>query len=67
MKQTDSSVTTGIARHTSEAAYVRGADQVKELMGKLTFAEMILFHLTGQRPGRRCSRSAHCGAKNPVY
>ena len=48
----DSSVTTGIARHMSGAVYVRRADLVQDLMGKLTFTEMILFHLTGQRPSR---------------
>jgi len=44
--------TTSIARSTIDKIYVRGADLVDELIGELTFTEMILFHLTGQRPSR---------------
>ncbi len=50
--QPNQPITTGIARHTSDAIYVRGADLVNDLMGELTFTEMILFHLTGERPTR---------------
>jgi len=42
--------TTRIARHTTEAIYVRGADLVDELIGKLTFTEMMYFQLLGARP-----------------
>lgn len=42
--------TTGISRSEPDKIFVRGADLVKDLIGQLTFTEMILFHLTGQRP-----------------
>ena len=42
--------TTAIARSTIDTIYVRDADLVNELIGELTFTEMILFHLTGRRP-----------------
>jgi citrate synthase len=42
--------TTKIARHTTEAIYVRGANLVDELIGNLTFTEMMYFQLLGQRP-----------------
>lgn len=42
--------TTKIARHTTEAIYVRGANLVDELIGKLTFTEMMYFQLLGARP-----------------
>jgi len=41
---------TRIARHTADAVYIREADLVKELIGHVTFTEMIIFQLTGQRP-----------------
>ena len=41
---------TKIARHTTEAIYVRGANLVDELIGRLTFTEMMYFQLLGQRP-----------------
>ena len=41
---------TRIARHTADAVYIREADLVKELIGHMTFTEMIIFQLTGQRP-----------------
>lgn len=44
--------TTSIAHSTVDKIYVRGADLVEELIGELTFTEMILFHLTGERPTR---------------
>lgn len=52
MSESKPVVTTAIARHTASAIYVRGADLVNDLMGELTFTEMILFHLTGKRPDR---------------
>jgi len=42
--------TTKIARHTTEAIYVRGANLVDDLIGKLTFTEMMYFQLLGERP-----------------
>ena len=42
--------TTKIARHTASAIYIRGASLVDELIGKLTFTEMMYFQLLGVRP-----------------
>lgn len=42
--------TTKIAHHTTEAIYVRGANLVDELIGRLTFTEMMYFQLLGSRP-----------------
>src|SRR6202158_5893783 len=42
--------TTKIAHHTTEAIYVRGASLVDDLIGKLTFTEMMYFQLLGARP-----------------
>ena len=42
--------TTKIARHTADAIYVRGANLVDDLIGKLTFTEMMYFQLLGERP-----------------
>ena len=42
----------GISGHTADRIWVRGADLVDDLIGGLTFTEMILFHLTGKRPVR---------------
>ncbi len=41
--------TTKIARHTNEAIYIRGASLVDDLIGKLTFTEMMYFQLMGER------------------
>ena len=41
---------TRISHHTSDAIYVRGANLVDELIGKLTFTEMMYFQLIGKRP-----------------
>jgi citrate synthase len=41
---------TRIAHHTTEAIYVRGASLVDDLIGKLTFTEMMYFQLLGVRP-----------------
>ena len=41
---------TRIARHTADAIYVRGANLVDDLIGKLTFTEMMYFQLLGERP-----------------
>jgi len=42
--------TTKIAHHTTEAIYIRGASLVDDLIGKLTFTEMMYFQLLGVRP-----------------
>jgi citrate synthase len=42
--------TTKIAHHTAEAIYVRGASLVDDLIGKLTFTEMMYFQMLGTRP-----------------
>jgi citrate synthase len=41
---------TKIAHHTTEAIYVRGASLVDDLIGKVTFTEMMYFQLLGARP-----------------
>jgi citrate synthase len=42
--------TTGICGYDADRISVRGKDLVSELMGKLTFSQMILFQLTGRTP-----------------
>jgi len=42
--------TTKIAHHTTDAIYVRGASLVDELIGRLSFTEMMYFQLLGVRP-----------------
>lgn len=41
---------TRIARHTADAVFVREHDLVRELMGKLTFTQMMVLQLTGTMP-----------------
>ncbi|RCW68495.1 citryl-CoA lyase [Pseudorhodoferax soli] len=41
---------TRIARHTEAAVYVRDYDLVQDLIGKLSFTEMIVLQLTGRMP-----------------
>ena len=41
---------TRIAYHTNDAIVVRGADLIQELIGKLTFTQMMFFQVTGQMP-----------------
>ena len=41
---------TKIAHHTTDAIYVRGASLVDDLIGQLTFTEMMYFQLLGVRP-----------------
>jgi citrate synthase len=41
---------TELAGSTADRIDIRGTDLVSELMGKLTFTEMFLFHLLGRRP-----------------
>ena len=47
---------TRIARHTPEAIYVREANLVDELIGKLSFTEMMYFQLMGKRPSAAQTR-----------
>lgn len=42
--------TTGIAFSTAEDVFVRGKSLTKELIGHLTFTEMIVFQILGRRP-----------------
>ena len=42
--------TTRISHHTTDAIYIRGASLVDDLIGKLTFTEMMYFQLLGVRP-----------------
>ncbi len=42
--------TTSISRSELDKIFVRDANLVDELIGQLTFTEMILFHLTGKKP-----------------
>lgn len=42
--------TTKIARHTTEAIYIRGESLVDDLIGRLSFTEMMYFQLLGARP-----------------
>jgi len=44
--------TTAICTSSADAIHVRGASLVDELIGRLSFTEMILFHLLGERPSR---------------
>jgi citrate synthase len=44
--------TTAICHSTTDAIYVRGANLVDDLIGQLSFTEMILFQLLGERPTR---------------
>ena len=37
--------TTGISYSTAERIVIRDADLVNDLMGRMSFTEMILFHL----------------------
>lgn len=42
--------TTKIGHHTTEAIYIRGESLVDDLIGKLTFTEMMYFQLLGAKP-----------------
>ncbi len=41
---------TAIAYHTDDAIFIRGANLTDDLIGQMTFTEMIFFHLTGRHP-----------------
>ncbi len=45
--------TTRICGYDPDTVSIRGKDLVTELMGKVSFTEMILFQLTGQQPAPR--------------
>jgi citrate synthase len=44
------SPTTKIGRHTTEKIFIRGESLVDDLIGKLTFTEMMYFQLLGAKP-----------------
>src|SRR5690348_8187319 len=46
------SKTTRIAGYDADQITIRGKDLVKELMGKVSFSEMMLLQLTGRAPSR---------------
>lgn len=48
----DAPNTSQICKHDRDSIIVRGKDLVKELMGKVSFSEMILLQLTGRMPNR---------------
>jgi citrate synthase len=50
MTQTQGPVTR-LCTHTLDALYVRDRNLVEDLMGKLTFTEMMFLHITGRMPG----------------
>ena len=41
---------TQIGRHTIDKIFIRGESLVDDLIGKLTFTEMMYFQLLGRRP-----------------
>lgn len=43
---------THIAHHTNEAIFVRGENLVDDLIGQISFTDMIFLHLMGERPSR---------------
>jgi citrate synthase len=43
---------THIAYHTEDAIYVRGVDLVNDLIGRVSFTEMMFFQITGKRPSK---------------
>jgi citrate synthase len=45
--------TTRISGYDADRITVRGKDLVTDLMGKVTFSEMMLLHLTGRAPSRK--------------
>jgi citrate synthase len=45
--------TTRISGYTADRITIRGKDLVTDLMGKVTFSEMMLLHLTGSAPSRK--------------
>jgi citrate synthase len=50
MKQSQPPPTTSLATHTNEALYYRDRNLVDDLMGKLSFTEMMFFHILGRQP-----------------
>lgn len=42
--------TTRIATHTNEDVFVRGKSPCRNLIGKLSFTEMLFFHILGRNP-----------------
>jgi citrate synthase len=54
--KTRSAPTTSIARSTKDQIFVREADLVNDLIGELSFTEMMLFQWTGVKPSRAQTR-----------
>ena len=53
MSMTQKSVpTTSISHYEPDKIFVRGANLVDDLIGQLSFTEMILFHLNGKKPSK---------------
>lgn len=48
----NNSPTTAICTSDEHSIHVRGADLVEDLIGQVSFTEMMLFQLTGKRPTR---------------
>ena len=44
--------TTILATHTNEELYYRYSGLVAELMGKVSFTEMMFMHIMGRRPSK---------------
>jgi citrate synthase len=53
MSKLEQSKTTRISGYDADRVTIRGKDLVTELMGKVSFSEMILLQLTGSQPSRR--------------
>ena len=52
MSKPETRPVTHIATHTNDAIYIRDASLVDELIGKVSFTDMIVFHLMGRMPSR---------------
>ncbi len=50
MKPVSTSPTTRLATHTNETLYYRDRNLVDDLMGKVSFTEMMFFHILGRQP-----------------
>ncbi|MEX2311385.1 MAG: hypothetical protein WD624_02915, partial [Rhodospirillales bacterium] len=44
--------TTRLATHTNDELYYRDSGLVGELMGKVSFTEMMFMHIMGRRPSK---------------
>jgi citrate synthase len=57
MKPLPDSQTTSIATSTADDVFIRGKSLCKELIGHLTFTEMIVFQALGRRPTAAATRA----------